>query len=139
MSCVAGVFCLIRGWATPALADLYLADARLIYPAILTVIGILFSAFGGGTMTLMWTYLAESFPTRIRSNATGIVFASARFIAVPVTLTIPATYAAIGYVGINVVNALWYFIPAAFALIWGINSAQKSLEELEIEAEKMTC
>ena len=139
MSCVAGLLCLLRGWATPVLGDLYQANASLLYPAILVVIGILFSAFGGGTMTLMWTYLAESFPTRIRSNATGIVFASARLIAVPVTLTVPATYVAIGYFGVNIVNSLWYFIPAAFALMWGINSAQKSLEELEIEAEKMTC
>ena len=139
MSCVAGAICLIRGWTTPAMAALYNADPRILYPAVVTVLGILFSAFGGGTMTLMWTYLAESFPTRIRSNATGIVFASARLIAVPVTLTVPATYAAIGYLGVNIVNALWYFVPAAFALVWGINSAQKSLEELEIEAEKMTC
>ena len=115
------------------------ATGSWLWLVILILIGILFSAFGGGTMTLMWTYLAESFPTRIRSNATGIVFASARLIAVPITLTVPATYMALGYFGINVVNALWYFIPAAFALIWGINSAQKSLEELEIEAEKMTC
>lgn len=88
---------------------------------------------------MMWTYLAESYPTRIRSNATGIVFASARLIAVPLTLTVPATYAAVGYLGVNVVNALWYFVPAVFALLWGINSAQKSLEELEIEAEKVMC
>lgn len=139
MSCGAGLLCLLRGWITPALEQMYEANPLFLYPAILIVVGIIFSAVGGGTMTLMWTYLAESFPTRIRSTATGIVFASARLIAVPITLTVPATYAAIGYFGVNVVNALWYFVPAAFAMFWGINSAQKSLEELEIEAEKMTC
>lgn len=52
----------------------------------LVVMGVTFSLFGGGTMTMMWTYLAESFPTKIRSNATGMVFGSARLVAVFMTL-----------------------------------------------------
>lgn len=139
MSCMAGCLCLLRGWITPLFYDWYALSANLLWPAIVAMVGIFFSAVGGGTMTLMWTYLAESFPTRVRSNATGIIFASARLIAVPITLTVPATYAAMGWFGVNVVNALWYFVPAAFAFMWGINSAQKSLEELEMEAEKMIC
>lgn len=100
---------------------------------------IIFSCIAGGTMTMMWTYLAESFPTKIRSNATGMVFGSARLIAVFATLTVPAVYAMGGYIGINIVNSLWYFIPAFFGLIWGVSSAGKSLEELEAEAERIMC
>lgn len=139
MSCVAGCICLLRGYVTGPMAGLYAASGSLIWPVLLAVLGILGSAFCGGTMTLMWTYLAESFPTRIRSNATGIVFASGRLIAAPLTLTVPAVYAAGSYFGVNIVNALFYFVPAIFALFWGINSAQKSLEELEQEAERLTC
>lgn len=139
MSCVAGAICLLRGFVTEPMALLFNESGSLLWPVLLALIGILGSAFCGGTMTLMWTYLAESFPTRIRSNATGIVFASGRFLAVPLTLTVPAVYAAGGYLGVNIVNAFFYFAPAAFALLWGINSAQKSLEELELEAEKLTC
>lgn len=45
------------------------------------------------------------------------------------TLTVPAVYAISGYAGVNIVNALWYFIPAFFGLIWGASSAGKSLED----------
>ena len=139
MSCIAGCICLLRGYVTGPMADLYNSSGSMMWPVLLALLGIAGSAFCGGTMTLMWTYLAESFPTRIRSNATGIIFASARLIAVPITLTVPAAYAAGGYFGVNIINAMWYFIPAAFAMLWGINSAQKSLEELEAEAERLTC
>lgn len=137
-ACAAGVICLLRGYVTEPLIAM-MNSGELVGTICLAVMGVLFSAIGGGTMTMMWTYLAESFPTKIRSNATGMVFASARFIAVPITLTVPATYAAFGYMGVNVVNALWYFIPAFFGLIWGASSAQKSLEELEAEAKEMAC
>lgn len=139
MSFIAGALCLVRGFDTAPLATFYNTSGNFLWVIIMMIQGIAFSAFAGGTMTLMWTYLAESFPTRIRSTATGIVFASGRLIAVPLTLTVPAVYAAASYWGVNVINALWYFVPALFALFWGINSAQKSLEELEAEAEKMTC
>lgn len=139
MSVLAGLICLLRGYFTPVWSVYFATTNSYLWPVLLAILGVLFSMVAGGTMTMMWTYLAESYPTRIRSNATGIVFASARLIAVPLTLTVPATYAAVGYLGVNVVNALWYFVPAVFALLWGINSAQKSLEELEIEAEKVMC
>lgn len=139
MSFCAGIVCVARGFLTPIWGDAYLATGAVIWPILQATLGIIGSAFFGGTMTMMWTYLAESFPTRIRSNATGIIFASARAVAVPVTLTVPATYAAFGYLGVNIVNGLWYFIPALLALFWGVNSAQKTLEELEAEAEKAIC
>lgn len=135
MSCIAGAICVLSGFIYQPLTDVFVASGNIMIPVLFAVIGIARSAFSGGTMTLMWTYLAESYPTRIRSNATGLVFGSARLVAVPVTLTVPATYAAAGYLGVNVVNGLWYFIPAAFALIWGASSAGKSLEELEKEFE----
>lgn len=136
MSFLAGSLCVIQGVATPPLADMFaVSNGAILAPVLLAVLGIIRSAFTGGTMTLMWTYLAESFPTKIRSNATGLVFGSARLVAVPVALTVPATYAAFGFVGVNVVNGFWYFIPAVFAIFWGVNSARKSLEELEAEVE----
>lgn len=122
------MICLLRGWFTPIFQGWYAVDGSNLWPAILILFGIGGAACSTGCMTLTWTYLAESFPTRIRSNATGLIFASARLIAVPVTLTVPATYFAAGYFGVNVVNSLWYFIPALFALVWGVNSAKKSLE-----------
>lgn len=138
-SCIAGMICIIRGFATQPLIDYINGGNMVLGLSVLVVMGVLFSLFGGGTMTMMWTYLAESFPTKIRSNATGMVFGSARLVAVFTTLTVPAVYAMFGYPGINIVNGLWYFIPAFFGLIWGASSAGKSLEELEEEAERMEC
>lgn len=138
-SCIAGLICLLRGYFTQPVIDMINAGSQGLGLAILIFFGVTFSLFAGGTMTMMWTYLAESFPTKIRSNATGMVFGSARLVAVFTTLTVPAVYAMSGYFGINVVNSLWYFIPALFGLIWGVSSAGKSLEELEAEAERINC
>lgn len=138
-SCIAGSICLLRGFFTEPLINMINSGSQAIGLAALVIMGVTFSMFAGGTMTMMYTYLAESFPTKIRSNATGMVFGSARLVAVFTTLTVPAVYAMSGYAGINVVNSLWYFIPAIFGLIWGVSSAGKSLEELEAEAERMNC
>lgn len=138
-ACIAGCLCVLRGFATQPLIDMINGGSMALGLTVLVVMGVTFSLFGGGTMTMMWTYLAESFPTKIRSNATGMVFGSARLVAVFMTLTVPAVYAMSGYAGVNIVNALWYFIPAFFGLIWGASSAGKSLEELEAEAERMHC
>lgn len=137
MSFLAGGICVISGLVYPPLTNTWVVSGGMLIPIFFALINILRSAFSGGTMTLMWTYLAESYPTKIRSNATGLVFGSARLVAVPVTLTVPATYAAFGYLGVNVVNGFWYFIPALIAIFWGVNSAKKSLEELEEEAEAL--
>jgi putative MFS transporter len=131
----AALSCIIGGLAMPPLAKVYVATSATWCLVVAALLGITRSVFCGGMMTLMWTYLAESFPNRVRSNATGLVFGSARLIAVPVTLTVPFTYALVGYVGVNFVNALWYIVPALFALFWGRSSAKKSLEQLEREAQ----
>lgn len=138
-ACIAGCICILRGFATQPLINIINGGNMAIGLVALVLMGVTFSLFGSGTMTMMWTYLAESFPTKIRSNATGMVFGSARLVAVFTTLTVPVVYAMSGYAGVNVVNALWYFIPAFFGLIWGASSAGKSLEELEAEAEKLHC
>lgn len=138
-SCITGMICIIRGIATQPLINLVNSGNIALGLFALIFMGVTFSLFGGGTMTMMWTYLAESFPTKIRSNATGMVFGSARLVATFTTLTVPSVYAISGYFGINVVNGLWYFIPALFGLIWGASSAKKSLEELEAEAERIVC
>ena len=130
---------MLRGFFTQPLINTINAGNTAFGLVALILMGVAFSMFAGGTMTMMWTYLAESFPTKIRSNATGMVFGSARLIAVFATLTVPAVYAMGGYIGINIVNSLWYFIPAFFGLIWGVSSAGKSLEELEAEAERIMC
>lgn len=120
-------------------ANGYFTPLWIDHPLWQSLLGLARAVFTCGCMTMMWTYLAESFPTRIRSNATGLVFATGRLVAAGTAFTVPFVYAALGLFGISVVNGLMYAIPALIALFWGRDSAQKSLEELEAEAEIASC
>lgn len=83
-----------------------------------------------GCTAIMWTYLAESFPTKIRSSASGLVFSSARLVIAACTLVVPALYASYGWLGLNLVNGVFYIVPAVIAIAFGKSTAQKSLEEI---------
>ena len=135
---IAAFLCFFRGVFTQSLVNMMNSGVVLGY-VIQIATSIIYSACAGGMMTMVWTYLAESFPTSIRSNATGLIFASGRAIAVPITLTVPATYALTGYLGVNIVNGLLVFVPGLLAFLFGISSAGKSLEQLEEEAQQMAC
>ena len=65
MSCIAGAICVISGIIYEPMIHYFNASNNMIIPITLAIIGILRAAFSGGTMTLMWTYLAESYPTKI--------------------------------------------------------------------------
>jgi len=86
--------------------------------------------FVSAAMTLTWTYLAESFPTHVRTSATGILFGSGRLIASFLLFTVPMVYESYGYFGINLVNGLIFIIPAVIVMFLGDKTANVSLETL---------
>ena len=127
------VICLLVG------SVLTIAMALAVHSVVgYTLITFLRCVFVCGAMTIMWTYLAESFPTKIRSNVTGIIFSSARAITAAVTFTVPIIYGAYGLLGIQTANAMFFLIPAVIVLFFGKRTAQKSLEEIEAEAEAIS-
>jgi len=83
-----------------------------------------------GCTAIMWTYLAESFPTKIRSSASGLIFSSGRLVIAASNLAVPALYASYGWFGLNFVNGIFYIVPAIIAMAFGKATAQKSLEEI---------
>lgn len=117
------IFCFVQGAAA------ILAGATFI-PVIIAIALVIQRIFGAGSMTMLWTYLAESFPTHIRNNAVGITFGFARIMASLSQFALPGLYTAYGWFGLNTTNAAIIIIPAIIALIWGEKTSQKSLEEL---------
>lgn len=91
--------------------------------------------FVSAAMTLTWTYLAESFPTHVRTSATGILFGSGRLIASFTLFTVPMVYQAYGYFGINLVNGLIYIVPAVIVIFLGDKTATVPLEKLNPPSE----
>lgn len=91
--------------------------------------------FAGGTQTLAWTYLSESYPTAIRSNASGFIMASARIVIAIMMLLVPLLIAHISITVLFCINGILYLIAAILVGCFGEKTAQVSLEELEARAE----
>lgn len=96
----------------------------------ITILLLVKGLFMSGCMTLTWTYLAESYPTHVRSGASGILFGSGRLLSAFAVFTVPMVYQAYGYFGINLVNGLLYFIPGVIVALIGGKTATISLETL---------
>jgi Arabinose efflux permease len=91
--------------------------------------------FGGGAISMIYTYLAENFPTRIRNNAVGMIFGTSRLMSSVAQLTVAGLFATYGWFGINVIDAFICFIPAIIILIWGEKTSGRSLEDISSEVE----
>lgn len=107
-----------------------LIETRLPYAIVNLIRGICVA----GSMTMLWTYCAESFPTKVRSNVSGIILSIARCLVACVTFAVPILYASLGVVGVYAINALMFIIPAVIVLFFGKSTAGKTLEEIEAEA-----
>lgn len=104
------------------------------YHAPFTVVMMIRGMCVAASMTMLWTYCAESFPTAVRSNVSGIILSFARGLTAFVTPLVPIMYAAIGIGGLYAVNALMFIIPAILVLLFGKSTAGKTLEQIEAEA-----
>lgn len=86
--------------------------------------------FTSAAMTITWTYLAESFPTHVRTSSVGILFSTGRLVAAFSIMTVPTIFQSYGYFGVNLVNGLIYIVPAVIVLFIGEKTANISLERL---------
>ncbi len=94
-----------------------------IFTALKTLIG-------AGAMSLMYTYLAESFPTSIRGMASGIIFSISRLILASVTFMCPILFNQYGWFAPNAFNAMFFLVAAIVAICFGKKTAGVSLEDL---------
>lgn len=121
------IFCFIEGIAA-------LAAGLTFIPVFIVISLAIQRIFGSGSNTMLWTYLSESYPTHIRSNAVGICFGLSRLVASVAQFGLPGLYDAYGWMGINMVCAAIVLTPAIIALIWGEKTSGKTLEELNPQA-----
>ncbi len=88
--------------------------------------GLLMSA----AMTLAWTYTAESYPTQVRTSAGGIALGLGRLISAWAMVSASPIFLTYGYFGANLVNGLFFIVPALIFLVLGEKTAGASLEKL---------
>lgn len=108
----------------------YLVCGFIVIPGVIIAAVFISRVFGGGSASILYTYLAESYPTHVRSNINGLVMGSSRLVSALAVLAVPPILAAYGWVGIHIVNAAIIIIPSIIVLIWGERTSGKTLEEL---------
>lgn len=79
---------------------------------------------------ISFTYIAESYPTKMRNTATGIHNALGRFATSGFQLIIPVLFVQYKFAGVYTAVAIMLLIPAVVLLIWGMRTGGKSLEEI---------
>lgn len=79
---------------------------------------------------ISFSYIAESYPTKMRNTATGTHNALGRFATSGFQLLIPVLFAQYKFVGVYSVVALMLILPVVVLLIWGMRTGGKSLEEI---------
>lgn len=98
--------------------------------AVIMVTVLVMNAVGMGSGFMNMAYVAESYPTRMRNTATGIVNAAARFAVSGSQLLIPVVVAAYGVGGLFMSIASLNVIAAVIVMIWGASTGGKSLEDI---------
>lgn len=101
-------------------------------PVGLTVNAFFRIIFSAGAVTMIWSYLAESYPTKIRTSAAGVIFGSARLATAFAMLLVPPIFAVYGSKGVILATVICFIIPSIVVLAMGEKTSKKSLEELNV-------
>lgn len=98
---------------------------------VLLLVGAIMSFFGAGIMPVCKLYIAEQYPTELRSLGTGLGEAVSRIIG-----GVLATYYLAYFVSVGGVNAVFIFMAVTFLiavvalLIWGRETAGRNVEDV---------
>ena len=98
---------------------------------LLTLLGFTVTAFVMAMGFTLFSYTAESYPTRMRNTATGFHNGLARLAVSGSQFFIPMIHTAYGFAGIFTSVAMLLFLPVIPLLLWGQRTGGKSLEEIE--------
>ena len=96
----------------------------------LTVVGFCLISCCMAMGFISFTYIAESYPTRMRNTAVGIHNGAGRLCTSFMQKQVPIIFAAGGFAGVYNTVALMMLAPLVIVLIWGIRTGGKSLEEI---------
>lgn len=98
---------------------------------LLTIAGFSVTIFNMALSFALFSYTAESYPTRMRNTATGFHNGLARLSVSGSQFFIPIIHQSYGFSGIFTSVAILFFLPVIPLLIWGKRTGGKSLEEIE--------
>jgi len=79
---------------------------------------------------ISYSYIAESYPTKMRNTSVGIHLAGGRFATSFMQPLVPVIFAGSGFVGVYSVVAALLVLPVFVVLMWGMRTGGKSLEEI---------
>jgi putative MFS transporter len=98
---------------------------------LLTLFGFIVTVVNMAVNFSLFSYTAESYPTRMRNTATGFHNGLARLSVSASQPLIPMIHQAYGFLGIFTSVAVLFFLPMIPLLLWGKRTGGKSLEEIE--------
>lgn len=98
---------------------------------MLTILGFVVTIFNMALSFLLFSYTAESYPTKMRNTATGFHNGLARLSVSGSQFFIPMIHQAYGFSGIFTSVALLFLLPIIPLMLWGKRTGGKSLEEIE--------
>lgn len=96
----------------------------------LTAAGFILSLFNLAINFVLFSYTAESYPTKMRNTATGFHNGVARLSVSASQPLIPMIFSAFGFVGVFSAVGIFYLLPVVPLLIWGMRTGGKSLEDI---------
>lgn len=99
-------------------------------PMLIVGIGFIIRILMDGVFVLMWSYLAEAYPTHFRSSGTGIIFSTGRILNVGAMAMVPIIYKQFGYSVLFAIIGAMYLLVAFVTGFWGERTAGRSLEEI---------
>lgn len=99
------------------------------------VFGCCMQFFMFGMWSLIYTYAAEVFPTRIRATGTGTTSSSGRLAALiaPTLFGILIPY--VGSAGVFTIGAAVFVLGGVITLLFGVETKGKSLEEIQAQSK----
>ena len=87
--------------------------------------------FSAGAMALLMTYIPESFPTSVRGSATGYIYGTQKLLIAFVAAAIPvAAFSTFGWLGVNIINALFWVIAAVVIGCFGRRTALQNIDAM---------
>lgn len=97
---------------------------------IIIAVGMFMNAFNLAASFTLFSYVAESYPTKMRNTATGFHNAMGRLAVAGSQLTVPIIYAKFGFAGVFTTMATFLVILGFTVLVFGARTGGKSLEEV---------
>ncbi|MCO5386008.1 MAG: MFS transporter [Desulfosporosinus sp.] len=109
-----------------------IAFGTLKIPMVIVGIGFVIRVLMDGVFVVMWSYLAESYPTHIRNTGTGFIYSTGRLLTAGAMVVVPMIYKSFGYTTLFFIIGGMFLLVAVVTGIWGEKTAGRSLDEIGV-------